>query len=192
MEQDTNREHRTVAVVLQVREDRLQPILWRLGRGRWALPGGLLAAEELEHSIRRHLDEKVDVRELSHLEQLETRADAHTGPVTTAYLGLVRLGIAPAVPEDTRWHPVDELPPTAFDHGSYVLAGRDRLRAQLSYTKLGFALAPQTVTVSGLRDVSAAALGYDVSATTLQRVLLRREVLEPTGERRPSGRAGGR
>ena len=34
--------------------------------------------------------------------------------------------------------------------------------------------------------------GHDVSATNLKRVLLRREVLEPTGQRRGSGRAGGR
>jgi hypothetical protein len=31
-----------------------------------------------------------------------------------------------------------------------------------------------------------------VSATNLQRVLLRRGVLEPTGQSRPPGRAGGR
>ena len=37
-----------------------------------------------------------------------------------------------------------------------------------------------------------AALGHEVSATNLRRVLERRHVIEPTGERRPSGRAGGR
>ena len=37
-----------------------------------------------------------------------------------------------------------------------------------------------------------AALGHDVSATNLQRVLVRRGLLEPTGELRPSGRTGGR
>jgi len=195
-EQDTTQAHQTVAVLLQVRNGLLQALLWRRalspGRGRWALPGGRLERETLERSIRRHLAEKVDVRELSHLEQLETRADPRTGLVTTAYLGLVRTGIDPAVPEDTTWHPVDDLPATAFDHGSYVLAGRDRLRAKLSYTNLGFALAPESFTVSELRDLYAAALGHDVSATNLQRVLVRREALEPTGERRASGRTGGR
>ena len=43
-----------------------------------------------------------------------------------------------------------------------------------------------------LRDLYAAALGHDVSATNLKRVLLRRGVLEPTGERRPPGTTGGR
>jgi hypothetical protein len=194
--QDTTHAQQTAAVVLQVRDGQLQALLWRRAlapaRGRWALPGGALEQETLERSIRRHLAAKVDVRELSHLEQLETRADPKTGLVTTAYLGLVRTGIDPAVPADTSWHPVEALPATAFDHGSYVLAGRDRLRAKLSYTNLGFALAPETFTVSELRTLYAAALGHDVSATNLQRVLLRRGVLEPTGEHRSPGRAGGR
>jgi 8-oxo-dGTP diphosphatase len=100
--------------------------------------------------------------------------------------------VDPAVPEDTHWHPVDDLPPTAFDHGEIVLAGRERLRAKLSYTNLGFALAPPTFTISELRELYNAALGHEVSATNLQRVLLRRELLEDTGERRPSGPHGGR
>ncbi len=52
----------------------------RRPQGRWALPGGNLGpGEKLEPSIRRHLAAKVDIRELSHLEQLETRADPRNG-----------------------------------------------------------------------------------------------------------------
>jgi 8-oxo-dGTP diphosphatase len=182
--------------VLQIRSGALQALLWRRAlpphAGRWALPGGRLERETFERSIRRHLAAKVDVRELSHLEQLETGADSRTGLVTTAYLGLIRSGVDPAVPGDTEWHPVDALPATAFDHGSLVGSARERLRAKLSYTNLGFALAPETFTISELRELYAAALGHEVSATNLQRVLIRRGVLEPTGERRPSGRSGGR
>jgi ADP-ribose pyrophosphatase YjhB (NUDIX family) len=184
-------------VVLRVREGRLEALLWRRARppaaGRWALPGGKLdPGETLEDSIRGHLAAKVDVRELSHLEQLETRADPQTGRVTTAYLGLVRTDVDPDVPDDTRWHRVAPLPPTAFDHGAFVRAGRDRLRAKLSYTNIGFALAPETFTVSELRDLYAGALGHEVSATNLKRVLLRRGALAETGRRRPPGRSGGR
>ena len=180
----------------QIRQGTLQALLWRRALppypGRWALPGGRLERETFERSIRRHLAAKVDVRELSYLEQLETRADPRTGLVATAYLGLIRTGIDPTVPQDTGWHPVDDLPPTAFDHGALVLAARERLRAKLSYTNLGFALAPETFTISELRELYAAALGHELSATNLQRILLRRGVLEPTGERRPPGRSGGR
>jgi ADP-ribose pyrophosphatase YjhB (NUDIX family) len=193
--------HVSLAVVLQVRDGQLQALLWQRAKepflGAWSLPGGYLEPREtLEDSIRRHLAAKVDVRELSHLEQLETRSDPDRNPraweLATAYLGLVPVRIDPALPEDTRWHPVSRLPELAFDHQAITLAGRERLRAKLSYTNLGFALAPKTFTISELRDLYAAALGHEVSATNLQRVLLRRGVLEPTGERRDPGRAGGR
>ena len=68
----------------------------------------------------------------------------------------------------------------------------ERLRAKLSYTNVGFALAPEAFTLSELRDLYAAALGHDVSATNLQRVLVRRGLLEATGERREPGKTGGR
>jgi ADP-ribose pyrophosphatase YjhB (NUDIX family) len=193
--------HATLAVVFQVRAGRLQVLLWQRARdpfaGDWSLPGGYLdPGETLEQSIRRHLAGKVDVRELSHLEQLETRSDPERHPkewqLATAYLGIVPLGVDPALPEDTNWHSVDRLPKLAFDHRAITLAGRDRLRAKLSYTNIGFALAPEAFTLSELRDIYAAALGHDVSATNLQRVLVRRGVLESTGERREPGRAGGR
>jgi ADP-ribose pyrophosphatase YjhB (NUDIX family) len=191
----------SLAVVLQVRRAVLHVLLWQRARepfkGAWALPGGyLVPGETLEESIRRHLADKVDVRELAHLEQLETLSDPRRSPqewqLATAYLGLVPSDLDPRVPGDTEWHPVEEVPVFAFDHEAIVLAGRERLRAKLSYTNLGFALAPAEFTVSELRDLYAAALGHDVSATNLQRVLLRRGVLEATGRVRAPGPTGGR
>jgi ADP-ribose pyrophosphatase YjhB (NUDIX family) len=190
-----------LAVVLQVREGRLQALLWQRAQaphsGAWALPGGTLEPDEtLEASIRRHLAAKVDVRDVAHLEQLGSWSEPSRNPqrreLATAFLGIVPAGVDPQLPEDTAWHPVDDLPPLAFDHDEIVLAGRDRLRGKLSYTNVGFALAPATFTLSELRDLYAAALGHDVSATNLKRVLLRRDVLWATGARREPGRAGGR
>jgi ADP-ribose pyrophosphatase YjhB (NUDIX family) len=196
-----NPSHEALAVVLQVRAGVLQVLLWERARepclGAWSLPGGRLEqGETLERSIRRHLAAKVDVREVAHLEQIETLSDPRRHPerwlVATAYLGLVPADVDPRVPGDTAWHPVDDLPRMAFDHGDIALAGRERLRAKLSYTNIGFALAPPAFTISELRALYRAALGHDVSATNLQRVLLRRRLLEPTGDTRPPGRTGGR
>lgn len=193
--------HHALAVVLQVRTARLHVMLWRRATepyaGDWALPGGpLLADETLGASVARQLAAKVEVRQLAHLEQLETRSDPSRDPrgrtVATAYLGLVPSNLDPALPHDTAWHPADALLPTAFDHGSIVGSALGRLRAKLSYTNLGFALAPPTFTIAELREIYVAALGYEVTATNLQRVLLRRGVLEATGEHTASGRSGGR
>ncbi|MGH3438089.1 MAG: NUDIX hydrolase [Sciscionella sp.] len=193
--------HEILAAVLQIRGDSLRVMLWRRGQepefGCWALPGGELATDEdVEQSARRQLAEKVDVRQLSHVEQLAVFSDPHRVPgvrvVATAFLGLVPSDVDPEVPGDTEWHQIDAMPCTAFDHKSIVLRARNRLRAKLSYTNIGFALAPAEFTISALRELYSAALGYRVSATNLQRVLSRRGLLEPTGGTAAPGKAGGR
>jgi 8-oxo-dGTP diphosphatase len=138
----------------------------------------------------------VDLTDIAYLEQLETRSDPQRDPrgrvLATAYLALVTAGLEPRVPEDTAWHPVADLPPTAFDHGSITESGRGRLRAKLSYTNIGFALAPEMFTIAQLRDIYAASLGYPVSATNLQRVLTRHGVIEATEATARPTHAGGR
>lgn len=193
--------HEALGVVFQVRERCLSVLLWRRAEppfeGAWALPGGLLAANErLGASASRHLAAKVNIPEIAHLEQLETRSDPVRDPrertLATAYLALVPPAARPLLPADTTWHPVDSLPDTAFDHGSIIGSARERLRTKLSYTNIGFALAPDTFTISQLRDTYAAALGHPVSATNLQRILTRRGVIEPTRDISRPTPAGGR
>ena len=188
-------------MVLKVRHDRLHVLLWQRAtspfEGLWALPGGPLGADErLGASVARHLATKVDLTDIAYLEQLETRSDPARDPrdrvLATAYLALVSADVSPRIPQDTAWHRVQDLPPTAFDHGSITESGRDRLRAKLSYTNIGFALAPATFTIAQLRDIYAAALGHPVSATNLQRVLTRRGVIEATPAAVPPTPLGGR
>ena len=176
--------HVALAAVLRVRDHSLEVLL----DGN-ALPGAeLTRPETLEAALGRALE----LSALAHLEQLETRSDprrtARGWELATAYLGL-----APADAELAgRWHAVGALPPLVDDHTRIVAAAQARLRAKLSYTNLGFALAPEAFTISELREIFVAALGYDVSATNLQRVLVLRGVLEPVAGHRAPGRSGGR
>jgi 8-oxo-dGTP diphosphatase len=181
--------HEVLAVVLRVRGKSLEALLWQRSappfEGRWSLPGGPLgASERLGTSAGRHLATKVDLTVIAHLEQLETRSDPERDPrgrvLATAYLALVSADVEPRIPADTAWHAVRDLPPTAFDHGSIVGSATERLRAKLSYTNIGFALAPETFTIAQLRDIYAASLGHPVSATNLQRILTRRGVIVAT------------
>ncbi len=202
----TSTEHEVLAVVFQVgdatsRKPNLNVLLWQRAmepeRGLWSLPGGRLRADEdLTTSVRRQLAEKVDLREIAHLEQLAVFSDPHRVPgvrtIASTFLGLVPSPARPELPPDTRWHPVNALPPMAFDHGPMVAYAQARLVAKLSYTNIGFALAPKEFALSTLRNIYGAALGYQVDATNLQRVLGRRGVITPTGTTAHPGRSGGR
>jgi 8-oxo-dGTP diphosphatase len=165
--------HAVVGVVLRARDGRLEVLL----------PGGELPSAALSagESLAAALARAVDVSALAHVEQLETvvRAD---GGVATAYLGLA----SPDAALEGEWRAASSvvLP--------LVATAQARLRAKLSYTNVGFALAPATFTISELREIYVAALGHDVSATNLQRVLVRRGVLERVDGRRAPGRTGGR
>jgi ADP-ribose pyrophosphatase YjhB (NUDIX family) len=206
--------HEVLAVVFQVRQvtehaaqgrpmpkPRLHVLLWQRAkepqRGAWSLPGGQVRNDEdMITSVRRQLAEKVDLKELAHLEQLAVFSDPHRVPggrmIASTFLGLVPSPASPELPPDTRWHPVNRLPPMAFDHAPMVDNARTRLIAKLSYTNIGFALAPREFALSTLRDIYGAALGYQVDATNLQRVLARRGVISATGSIAQSGRSGGR
>ncbi|MFZ1177792.1 MAG: NUDIX domain-containing protein [Mycobacterium sp.] len=206
--------HEVLAVVFQVRhvteqvkggprteKPQLNVLLWERAkdpqRGAWSLPGGRLRNDEdMTTSVRRQLAEKVDLKEVAHLEQLAVFSDPHRVPgdrmIASTFLGLVPSPARPELPPDTRWHPVSCLPQMAFDHGPMVTHARARLVAKLSYTNIGFALAPKAFALSTLRDIYGAALGYQVDATNLQRVLVRRGVISQTGTIAQSGRSGGR
>ncbi len=198
--------HEVLAAVFQVAADEqgfvsLQVLVWQRAQspdaGRWALPGGALAADEnVEGSIRRHLACKVDLAEVAHLEQLRTFSDPGRVPgarvLATAFIGLVPMGTDAALPSDTVWRSLDHLPPTAMDHGGIIDGAHERVRGKLSYTNIAFALAPPEFTVAELARVYFAVLGHHVDPTNLQRILTRRGMLMPTGATAASGRTGGR
>ena len=75
----------------------------RRSRARGCCPAGCLAAgERLGASASRHLAAKVDIPEIAHLEQLETRSDPVRDPrgrvLATAYLALVTPDARPKLP----------------------------------------------------------------------------------------------
>jgi 8-oxo-dGTP diphosphatase len=164
--------HVVVAVAMKVDGGRLEALVRRVDH----LPG---------ESLARALERAIDVGALAHLEQLETRI-LRDGSLATVYLGLAR----PGTELGGGWHAVGTR--TTSEERELVGAAQARLRAKLSYTNLGFALAPEVFTISELRDLYVAALGHDVSATNLQRVLLRRGALERVDGHRAPGRTGGR
>jgi len=108
--------HEVLAVLFQVRhpttpKPQLSVLLWERAmdpqRGAWALPGGRLRHDEdIASSVRRQLAEKVDLREIAHLEQLGVFSDPHRVPgdrtIATTFLGLVPSPAKPELPPDTR------------------------------------------------------------------------------------------
>ena len=192
------------AVVLQVREGALQALLWQRGtravrwaRGRCPAAGSPPTRRWRSRSCGtwRRRSTCARSRTSSSSQPTATRSATSTSwEVATAYLGLVPLGVDPGIPADTRWHDVDALPQIAFDHGAIVLAGARAPARRSSPTRTpGSRSRRRRSRWASCERSTSPALGHEVSATNLKRVLLRRGVI--AGDRRTQerrvGQAGG-
>jgi 8-oxo-dGTP diphosphatase len=180
-------------VVFTLREGDLQVLLVRRKnppfQGMWALPGGFLDIDEtLEHAALRELEEETGVREV-YLEQLHTFGDPDRDPrgrtITVVYFAVVPANsVHPHAGDDaadTRWWPVGDLPPLAFDHAEILTYALQRLRTELEHTAVGFELLPEAFTLSELQATYEVVLGEELDRRNFRRKLLGARVIEETG-----------
>jgi 8-oxo-dGTP diphosphatase len=130
----------TVDVIIVTRERRPRVLLIRRKHdpfaGMWAIPGGFVDMDEpLETAASRELREETGLR-VADLEQLHTFGDPGRDPrgrtIAVAYLARVDVGkVNPQAADDAAdvgWHPLDRLPPLAFDHVKILACARERLK----------------------------------------------------------------
>lgn len=153
------------AVVLGPDNDDLKILLVRRGcepfKGKWALPGGFIhVGESPEAAVARELAEETSVQ-VKRLVQLGAYGDPARDPrehvVTIAFLALTPIcEHAPAASTDAAeaaWHPTDDLPALAFDHGSIVADAIERLRAEADNWELGRDLLPPKFPLRSLQTL---------------------------------------
>jgi 8-oxo-dGTP diphosphatase len=153
--------------ILTVRENLLQVLVVERGnepfRGRAALPGGFLRADEdLREAAERELAEEtgLDGRRL-HLEQLAAYGAPDRDPrgrvVSVSYLALapdLPVPVAGSDASGASWAPVDQVRGAlAFDHGCILDDAVERARTRLEFTTLAAAFCAREFTITDLRTV---------------------------------------
>lgn len=196
--------HEAIAVVLRsTPRDGAEVLVIQRERepfaGKWALSSGPLETDEtLPESIRRHLNDKAGLADFSYIEQLVTSSAPGRDPfdrtVATSYMVLVPWDVEWELPTAAKWVSVSDVDAEsmAFDHEGLIGLAIERLKAKLSYSNIGFAVAPAEFRISDLAAAYAGILDHDVDATNLQRILCRRGQLDPTAKKSAPGSEGGR
>ncbi|QWZ10457.1 NUDIX hydrolase [Nocardioides panacis] len=192
-------------VVLTVRAGELCALVVRRGeapyKGRWALPGGIVAdGEDLVDAARRELVEETSVSPASvRLEQLATYGapgrDPRRRTVSVAWLAVLP---RPAVPEGgthrarATWRPTEWLlgrGRLAFDHRTILRDGVERARAKLEYTNIATAFLEPEFTIAQLRAVYEVVWGHPLDAGNFHRKVTKTDgFVSPTGRRQSAGR----
>ena len=165
-------------------------------RGAWALPGGIVGADEsVDAAALRELQEETNIGNI-YLEQLYTFGDPVRDPrgrvITVAYYALVnwqqfQLKAHQRVSE-ANWFPVKRLPPLAFDHRRIVDYALERLRNKSNYTTVGFQLLSREFTLTDLQSSYEVILGQRLDKRNFRRKMLQLGILKGTREFRASGR----
>ena len=162
--------------------------------GKFAIPGGfVLEDEDLEQAAVRELKEETGVADV-YLEQLYSFGDPKRDPrgrvVTIAYFALIsadRKLKAGTDAAEAAWHPMDDLPPLAFDHAAILGYALERLRNKLEYTTVGFQLLPEKFTLTELQEVYQAILGKELDKRNFRRKMSVLKILKPLPEYRRGG-----
>jgi 8-oxo-dGTP diphosphatase len=192
-------------IIFRLHGGELQTLLIKRGgppyKGRWAIPGGFVHPDEsVDAAARRELSEETGLKEV-YLEQLYTFGEPKRDPrgrvVTVAYFALTTS--ADAVPRagddaaEARWHPMNDLPPLAFDHADILAYALKRLRYKLEYTAVGFELLPEEFTLTELQTAYEIVLGEELDKRNFRRRLLEADppIIEETGKYR-TGQVGPR
>ena len=184
--------------VFQVRAQR--PVCPALAARPAALPRPMVPsgrksrrAERLGASIARHLASKVDVAELAHLEQLETRSSPSATHAARARHRLPGSRPGRSAPAAAAGHGLapagSAVAPYRVRPRLHRRVGPERLRAKLSYTSIAFALARRRSPSPSCRGVYAPRSAMQVSGDqpATGAAATRCGVIEATGERRAPG-----
>ena len=165
-------------------------------RGAWALPGGLVGADEsVDTAALRELQEETAVDNI-YLEQLYTFGEPNRDPrgriTTVSYYALVnwqrfQLKASRRV-SNADWFPVKRLPPLAFDHRRIVDYALERLRNKLNYTTVGFQLLPGQFTLTELQGAYEVIMTQRLDKRNFRRKMLQLGILKGTGDFKANGR----
>lgn len=184
----------TDVVIFTIRDQALKVLLIRRGgkpyKGRWALPGGFLHAnEDIDDCARRELQEETGVSGV-YLEQLYTfghpKRDPRGRVVTVAYYALIpsdRLQLQAATDaEAVGWFSMDEIPQLAFDHDRILAMAHERLVAKLDYSTIAFQFMPEQFTLSELQSVYEIIRQAPLDKRNFRKWVLGLALIEETGE----------
>ena len=193
-------------VILTIVKNTLKVLLLKRAnepfRGRWAIPGGFIRlSENLDDAALRVLKEKTNVQNI-YLEQLYTFGDPlrypNTRVITCAYFALLRAEdidvkiVDESQVSEIAWHPVEDLPPLAFDHREIIEYSLKRTRERLELCPVAFQLLPKKFTLTELQKSYELILQKDLDKRNFRKKMLATNMLidlnecTKTGSKRPA------
>ena len=185
-----------VVVIFTVLEGRLSVLLIERAaepcQGEWALPGGLLQANEtLDGAASRKLQDETGLTDvfLEQLYSFDATNEGNAG-IVVAYFALLPAAQARLRRElewRPAWHALSDLDALAFENERILEYARERLRSKLAYTNVAYSFLPRRFTLRELQDVYEAILEEPVDKRNFRRRMVGLGIVRATNETRKEG-----
>lgn len=156
----------------------------------WALPGDLIFPnEDLEDGANRVLNDLTGLDGLF-MEQSHTFGSVGRHPLgrvlTVAYYALVSIEHynpkSSSWAKNAHWHPMEDLPELAFDHGEIICKSLEVLRAKVRHQPVGFELLPPTFPLGALQKLYEVLLSKQFDKANFRKKILSMNLLVDTGK----------
>jgi 8-oxo-dGTP diphosphatase len=85
------------------------------------------------------------------------------------------------------WHPVEDLPPLAFNNERVIAQAVERVGAKLDYTNIAYGLLPDLFTIRELQTTYEAILRRPLDRRNFRKRMLSTGIIEATDELRRRG-----
>lgn len=191
----------TDVVIFTMKENKLQVLLIQMKKHPfekcWALPGGLLKADEsVDAAARRCLVTKTGV-DNGYLEQLATFGKVNRDPfgrvISVAYFALIPSDVHDLKTTDeygaVEWKPVLQLPKLAYDHKEIIAYALKRLQAKLRYSNIAYSLLPDEFTLTELQKIYEIILGKNVDKRNFRKKIDSLKILKKANKKRVGERS---
>jgi 8-oxo-dGTP diphosphatase len=190
----------TDVVLFRVQNNELQVLLLKLKEdpfpGKWAIPGGLVTNKEsLDMGAKRHLENKIGLKDKVYLEQLYTFGSPDRDPlgwvISVAYIGLVSsknitLNIAKRY-AGHKWFPVSKLPDLAYDHEEIIQQAVKRLVTKATYTNILGHLIKKQFTLTELQQMYELITNRELDKRNFRKKILSLDIIKPLKKLRKEG-----
>jgi len=160
-------------------------------QGMWALPGGLIKANEnLDKAALRILKEETNVSDI-YLEQLYTFGKTKRDPlgrvISVAYFALIpyeglKIKTLPKY-QAVKWWKYSALPNLAYDHNEIVKYAKKRLAWKIVYSNIVWSLLPKNFTLSQLQKVYEAILDKKLDKRNFIKKILSLDLIAKVGQK---------
>lgn len=174
----------TDIVIFTIKENTLHVLLIKMKKHpfekSWALPGGLVAADQsVDDAAKHQLLTKTGVKNV-YLEQLYTFGDVNRDPfgrvISVAYFALVPSNEHMlATTEDyggVTWFAMNKLPALAYDHKKIITYAHERLKSRVRYSNIAYGLLPKECTLTELQGTYEIILGEQLDKRNFRKKIL--------------------